>query len=152
MCTIHRITAGITTSGVIRVWPPRSLLASRWGARVPGSQSRASLSSTRSMVRCASPTKHTHGHSHAQSLPRREYDLKPFDCSRAVCSNSSSLDARYDRSAQVDSATALKYPTDSEVSLARKFVAVNEPWMRGVLTDTHFKQRDRCAHAHHTCA
>ena len=43
----------------------------------------------------------------------------------------------------IDSAGALKYPTDSEVSLARSFIAVDSPWMRGVITDTHFFQRDR---------
>ena len=43
----------------------------------------------------------------------------------------------------ITSADALKYPTDSEVSLARDFIAVNEPWMRGIITDTHFLQRDR---------
>ena len=43
----------------------------------------------------------------------------------------------------VTSDDALMYPTDSEVSLAQSFVAVNEPRMRGVLTDTHFIQRDR---------
>ena len=43
----------------------------------------------------------------------------------------------------VSSEDALKYPTDSEVSLARAFLHVDDPWMRGVLTDTHFKQRDR---------
>ena len=30
-----------------------------------------------------------------------------------------------------------------QVSLARAFVRVDEPWMRGVVTDTHFEQRDR---------
>jgi cyanophycinase-like exopeptidase len=43
----------------------------------------------------------------------------------------------------VTSEDALKYPTDSEVSLARKFITVDAPWMRGVITDTHFFQRDR---------
>ena len=43
----------------------------------------------------------------------------------------------------VTSEDALKHPTDSEVSLARAFVRVDEPWMRGVVTDTHFEQRDR---------
>lgn len=43
----------------------------------------------------------------------------------------------------VSSADALKYPTDSEVSLARNFIAVDRPWMQGVITDTHFIQRDR---------
>jgi cyanophycinase-like exopeptidase len=43
----------------------------------------------------------------------------------------------------IDSEGALKYPTDSEVSLASSFIAVNQPWMHGVLTDTHFIQRDR---------
>ena len=43
----------------------------------------------------------------------------------------------------VTSEDALKYPTDSEVSLARNFLRVDEPWMHGVITDTHFKQRDR---------
>lgn len=43
----------------------------------------------------------------------------------------------------VTSEDALNYPTDSEVSLAHDFLRVDEPWMRGVITDTHFKQRDR---------
>ena len=43
----------------------------------------------------------------------------------------------------VTSRDALKYPTDSEVSLSRNFLKVDDPWMRGVITDTHFKQRDR---------
>jgi hypothetical protein len=43
----------------------------------------------------------------------------------------------------ITSADALKYPTDSEVSLAKGFLAVDQPWMRGVFTDTHFFQRDR---------
>ena len=43
----------------------------------------------------------------------------------------------------VTSEDALKYPTDSKVSLARDFLRVDEPWMHGVITDTHFKQRDR---------
>jgi cyanophycinase len=41
------------------------------------------------------------------------------------------------------SADALDAPMDSSVSLSRDFLAVNQPWMRGVVTDTHFFQRDR---------
>ena len=43
----------------------------------------------------------------------------------------------------VGSEDALKYPTDSEVSLSRRLFDVNSPWMHGVITDTHFRQRDR---------
>jgi len=41
----------------------------------------------------------------------------------------------------IDSDLALKYPTDSEVSLTNSFLRL--PWMQYVITDTHFMQRDR---------
>ena len=43
----------------------------------------------------------------------------------------------------VSSAEALADPMGGGVSLTRSFLGVNGVWMRGVLTDTHFLQRDR---------
>ena len=46
-------------------------------------------------------------------------------------------------SGSVSSAEALADPMGGGVSLTRSFLGVNGAWMKGVLTDTHFLQRDR---------
>ena len=43
----------------------------------------------------------------------------------------------------VSSDEALSDPLGPAVSLTRDFLGVNDPWLRGVVTDTHFLQRDR---------
>lgn len=43
----------------------------------------------------------------------------------------------------LSSEDALKYPTDESVTVVTDFLTVDKPWMRHVLTDTHFLQRDR---------
>lgn len=73
----------------------------------------------------------------------RPVTVPPLAASLEVHMHTHTYTRTHVRTLAVDSEDALKYPTDEDITLARDFLHIDEPWMRGVLTDTHFFQRDR---------
>ena len=65
--------------------------------------------------------------------------MRPHDgqhCPCSLCSPGATDTAN-------DLAAAATLPCNLHVRVRRGFLSIDEPWMRGVITDTHFYQRDR---------